>query len=100
MRTSRSRLSRAGRLATVGTVAVLGLVACGGGSGGGDDAGGPGSESAAAPADAPEGAVKIGVLTTCGGPFATFEGQSLSGAKYALIDRPAGRPTAPSRRTR
>ena len=25
------------------------------------------------------------MLTTCGGPFATFEAQSLSGAKYALI---------------
>src|SRR4051812_22129495 len=91
MRTSRSRLSRAGRLATVGTVAVLGLVACGGGSGGSDDAASPGSESAAAPADAPEGAVKIGVLTTCGGPFATFEGQSLSGAKYALIEQAGGK---------
>src|SRR4051794_1652932 len=91
MRNSRSRLNGAGRLAAVTTVAMLGLVACGGGSGGSDDAASPGSESAAAPADAPEGAVKIGVLTTCGGPFATFEGQSLSGAKYALIDQAGGK---------
>ena len=90
MRTSRSRLSRAGRLATVSTIAVLGLVACGG-NGDSNDASSTGSESAAAPADAPEGAVKIGVLTTCGGPFATFEGQSLSGAKYALIDQAGGK---------
>jgi branched-chain amino acid transport system substrate-binding protein len=91
MRNSRSRLSGAGRLAAVSAVAMLGLVACGGGSGGGDDAASSGSESAAAPADAPEGAIQIGVLTTCGGPFATFEGQSLSGAKYALIDKAGGK---------
>lgn len=90
MRTSRSRLSRAGKLATVSTVAVLGLVACGG-NGGNNDTSSTGSESAAAPADAPEGAIKIGVLTTCGGPFATFEGQSFSGAKYALIDQAGGK---------
>jgi branched-chain amino acid transport system substrate-binding protein len=90
MRTSRSRLSRVGRLVTVGTVAVLGLVACGG-NGGGSNAASTGSESAAAPASAPAGAIKIGVLTTCGGPFATFEGQSFSGAKYALIDKAGGK---------
>ncbi len=91
MRNSRSRLSGAGRLAAVTTVAVLGLVACGGGSGGGEDSGSTGPETAAAPADAPEGAIKIGVLTTCGGPFATFEAQSLSGAKYALIKEAGGK---------
>jgi branched-chain amino acid transport system substrate-binding protein len=91
MRNSRSRLSGAGRLAAVTAVAVLGLTACGGGSGGGGDTASPGSESAAAPADAPEGAIKIGVLTTCGGPFATFESQSLSGAKYALIKQAGGK---------
>jgi branched-chain amino acid transport system substrate-binding protein len=91
MRNSRSRLSGAGRLVAVSAVAMLGLVACGGGSGGGDDTSSSGTESAAAPATAPEGAIKIGVLTTCGGPFATFEGQSLSGAKYALIDQAGGK---------
>jgi branched-chain amino acid transport system substrate-binding protein len=29
--------------------------------------------------------IKIGILTTCGGPFATFEAESFGGAKYALI---------------
>ena len=46
------------------------------------------------------GGIKIGVLTTCGGPFATFEAESLSGAKYALVKDAGARPTARSRRTR
>src|SRR5207245_9883821 len=29
--------------------------------------------------------IKIGILTTCGGPFATFEQESFSGAKLALV---------------
>src|SRR5436190_241410 len=29
--------------------------------------------------------IKIGILTTCGGPFAPFEAESYSGAKYALV---------------
>lgn len=40
---------------------------------------GSGSASSAA------GAIKVGVLTTCGGPFAAFEAESFSGAKYALV---------------
>jgi branched-chain amino acid transport system substrate-binding protein len=36
-------------------------------------------------ASAPAGAIKIGILTTCGGPFAAFEAESFSGAKYALV---------------
>jgi branched-chain amino acid transport system substrate-binding protein len=39
------------------------------------------SQSPAAGGDA----IRIGVLTTCGGPFATFEAESFSGAKYALV---------------
>jgi branched-chain amino acid transport system substrate-binding protein len=35
----------------------------------------------AAPVKSP---IKIGILTTCGGPFATFESESFSGAKYGL----------------
>ncbi len=81
MRNSRSRL-RTGRVAAVASAAVLALVACGGG---GSTSSSSSSQTAAAPASAPEGAIKIGVLTTCGGPFATFEAESLSGAKYALI---------------
>jgi branched-chain amino acid transport system substrate-binding protein len=54
----------------------------------------PASESA--PSDsvsAPPGAIKIGVLTTCGGPFASFEAESLSGAKYALTKLAGGKAT-------
>jgi branched-chain amino acid transport system substrate-binding protein len=76
-----------GRAAAVATVAALALVACGNNSGNnsGNNASSGGSNTAAAPASAPAGAIKIGVLTTCGGPFATFEAESFSGAKYALI---------------
>jgi branched-chain amino acid transport system substrate-binding protein len=41
-------------------------------------------------ASAPAGAIKIGILTTCGGPFATFENESFSGAKYALVQDAGG----------
>src|SRR5919112_2880932 len=87
MRNSRSRLSGSGKVVAVISAAMLALVACGGG----DDSAGSSSESAAPAADAPEGAIKIGVLTTCGGPFATFEAQSFSGAKYALIEQAGGK---------
>ena len=87
MRNSRSRLSRPGVVAVL-SVGMLALAACGGGGG---SSSGSSSETAAAPASAPEGAIKIGVLTTCGGPFATFEAESLSGAKYALIKDAGGK---------
>src|SRR5829696_4555305 len=87
MRNSTSRLSRPGLVAVV-SAGMLALAACGGGV---SSSSGSSSESAAAPADAPEGAIQIGVLTTCGGPFATFEAESLSGAKYALIKDAGGK---------
>jgi branched-chain amino acid transport system substrate-binding protein len=87
MRNSTSRLSRPGLVAVV-SAGMLALAACGGGD---SSSSGSSSESAAAPADAPEGAIQIGVLTTCGGPFATFEAESLSGAKYALIKDAGGK---------
>ena len=87
MRNSRSRLDRRGLIAAVGSAAMLMLAACGGG--GASSNGAP--TTAAAAASAPQGAIKIGVLTTCGGPFATFEAQSLSGAKYALIKAAGGK---------
>src|SRR3954466_10250500 len=87
MRNSRNRLAGSGKVAAVIGAAVLALTACGGGGGSSSSS----SETAAAPADAPEGAIKIGVLTTCGGPFATFEAESLSGAKYALIKNAGGK---------
>lgn len=36
-------------------------------------------------------AIKIGIMTTCGGPFAAFEQESFSGAKYALIQNAGGK---------
>jgi branched-chain amino acid transport system substrate-binding protein len=87
MRNSRNRLAGPSKVAAVVGAAVLALTACGGGGG---SSASP-STTAAAPASAPEGAIKIGVLTTCGGPFATFEAESLSGAKYALIKDAGGK---------
>src|SRR4051812_36642681 len=88
MRNSRSRLDRRGAIVAVVSAAMLVLAACGG-SGGSSSS--KSSDTAAAPANAPAGAIKIGVLTTCGGPFATFEAQSFSGAKYALIEKAGGK---------
>ena len=87
MRNSRNRLAGSSKAAAVVGAAMLVLAACSGGGGSSSSS----SETAAAPADAPEGAIQIGVLTTCGGPFATFEAQSFSGAKYALIEQAGGK---------
>jgi branched-chain amino acid transport system substrate-binding protein len=35
--------------------------------------------------------IKVGIMTTCGGPFAAFEQESFSGAKYALIQQAGGK---------
>lgn len=61
------------------TFAVLGV---GSGCADEDSDGGGGEDN---------GPIKVGVLTTCGGPFAVFEAQSLSGAKYALIRSAGGK---------
>ena len=37
------------------------------------------------------GTIKVGILTTCGGPFAAFEQESFSGAKYALVQNAGGK---------
>jgi branched-chain amino acid transport system substrate-binding protein len=88
MRNSRSPVGAGGgRIAVLAGVAMLALAACGGGNSSSSGS----TDTAAAPASAAEGAIKIGVLTTCGGPFATFEAQSLSGAKYALIKDAGGK---------
>jgi branched-chain amino acid transport system substrate-binding protein len=42
------------------------------------------------PSPSPGAPIKIGILTTCGGPFATFEAESFSGAKYALVKHAGG----------
>jgi branched-chain amino acid transport system substrate-binding protein len=89
MRNSSSWRGRSGSAVVVATAAALALAACG--SSGNNSSSSGGSSTAAAPASAPAGAIKIGVLTTCGGPFATFEAESLSGAKYALIKDAGGK---------
>jgi len=89
MRKSTSR-TRLGSVAAVAAAAMLALAGCGG-SNSSSTSSGSGPTKAAPPAKAPAGAIKIGVLTTCGGPFATFEAQSFSGAKYALIEQAGGK---------
>jgi len=83
MRNSSSWRGTRGSAAVVAAAAALALTACGG-NGGSNSASGGSSTAASAPS-APANAIKVGVLTTCGGPFATFEQESFSGAKYALI---------------
>lgn len=79
------------KAAAVVGAAVLALAACSGGSSSSSSSSAP--TSAAAAPSAAAGAVKIGVLTTCGGPFATFEAESFSGAKYALVKDAGGTAT-------
>ena len=62
--------------------ALLALLGAGCADESDDDGGGGGKES---------GPVKVGILTTCGGPFAVFEAQSFSGAKYALVHNAGGK---------
>jgi branched-chain amino acid transport system substrate-binding protein len=61
------------------SAAMLGLVAAACGS----------SPSSSSPAS--NSPIKIGILTTCGGPFASFEQESFSGAKYALVHDAGGK---------
>jgi branched-chain amino acid transport system substrate-binding protein len=78
MRNHRGRRSSAWRvLAVAGALAVVV-------SGCGKSTSNSSNGAATAPSAIP-GAIKIGVLTTCGGPFAAFEAESFSGAKYALV---------------
>jgi branched-chain amino acid transport system substrate-binding protein len=84
----RSRRPSARLLPIVG--AAVALVAAGCGSSGSNTSSAPASSTPANTASAAPGgsggrAIKIGVLTTCGGPFALFEAEAFSGAKYALI---------------
>jgi len=75
--------------------AAVALVAAGCGSSGSNTSSAPASSAPANTAStAPGGsgghAIKIGVLTTCGGPFALFEAEAFSGAKYALVKNAGG----------
>jgi branched-chain amino acid transport system substrate-binding protein len=87
MSNSKSWAGAPGKVAVVVSAAVFALVGCSGGNSGSTGA----SDTAAAPPSAAAGAIKIGVLTTCGGPFATFEAESFSGAKYALVKDAGGK---------
>jgi branched-chain amino acid transport system substrate-binding protein len=49
------------------------------------------SAGRAAGAEAAASPIKVGILTTCGGPFAPFEAESYGGAKYALVKLAHGR---------
>jgi branched-chain amino acid transport system substrate-binding protein len=66
-------------LVAAGALAAAVLAAAGYGKSSG------GSSSAAA------SPIKVGILTTCGGPFAPFELESYSGAKYALVKWAGGK---------
>lgn len=69
------------RLTSLGIVAVVGFAAAACGSSSTSSSGGQAGGST----------IKIGILTTCGGPFAAFEQESFSGAKYALIKNAGGK---------
>src|SRR5918995_830337 len=88
-RSGRSRTRVAGAIAAV----AVALIAAGCGSSEKGDNGKRRTSTSTASAPAPSNgkAIKIGVLTTCGGPFALFEQESLSGAKYALIKYAGGK---------
>lgn len=86
MSTSRRLSSRGWRILTVTGALALALAACSSGdTGSSSSSNDAGSDDSSSASTATGDAIKIGVLTTCGGPFATFEAESFSGAKYALI---------------
>jgi len=94
----RWRHGRRGLTALLAAVSAAALAAgCGNSSN--DNSGGGGSSTSGAGTTAAGGAatttsasttakgkpIKVGILTTCGGPFALFEAEAFSGAKYALV---------------
>src|SRR5690242_1086979 len=87
-----------GRGWTVAAIAALALALAGCGSSNKQGSGtATPAQTSAANSAATEAAgpntLKIGVLTTCGGPFALFEAESFSGAKYALVKDAGGKAT-------
>jgi branched-chain amino acid transport system substrate-binding protein len=93
MQRDRCRRRPRARAAWAVGAALLAVTAagCGGSSSDSGGGGGGGSSTKAKSTPAPGNAIKIGVLTTCGGPFALFEQESLSGAKFALIKDAGGK---------
>lgn len=77
MRNHRGSRRATGRALAVISAMSVALAGCGNST---DSNGSRGAASL------PAGAIKIGILTTCGGPFAAFEAESFSGAKYALVE--------------
>jgi branched-chain amino acid transport system substrate-binding protein len=80
-------------LAVAAALAALALAGCGSSNKSGGSTPTPtNSPAAASGGGAASGkAIKIGVLTTCGGPFALFEAEAFSGAKYALVQDAGGK---------
>src|SRR3954452_1245013 len=80
-------------LAAAAALAALALAGCGSSNKSGGSTPTPTSTPAAASGGGAAGgkALKIGVLTTCGGPFALFEAEAFSGAKYALVQDAGGK---------
>jgi branched-chain amino acid transport system substrate-binding protein len=79
-------------LAVAAALAALALAGCGSSNKSGGSTPTPTNTPAAASGGAASGkAIKIGVLTTCGGPFALFEAEAFSGAKYALVQDAGGK---------
>jgi branched-chain amino acid transport system substrate-binding protein len=87
-----------GRIAVSAIAAVAALLVAGCGSKSSSSSSSAPAQTTAAAAPAPgssnsANAIKIGVLATCGGPFALFEAEAFSGAKYALIKGAGGKAT-------
>lgn len=91
----RSRRHPATALAAVAAVAALATAGCGTTKSTSSASNAPApttaSKGAAAGSSHSANAIKIGVLTTCGGAFALFENEAFSGAKYALIQAAGGK---------
>jgi branched-chain amino acid transport system substrate-binding protein len=105
MADAKPRLGRAparAALIALASVGALLAAACGGSSNKDSSAtsssAATGTSSTSTGASAASGGgsgIKIGVLTTCGGPFALFEAEAFSGAKYALVKEAGGRSAGP-----
>src|SRR5947208_1671145 len=80
-------------LLVVAAIVALAVAGCGSSSSSTNSAPGPttAATTAAAGSSTSANAIKIGVLTTCGGPFALFENEAFSGAKYALVKEAGGK---------
>src|SRR2546421_8072725 len=91
----RQGLGRLG-LALMAAGVALAAAGCGSSSSGSSSSAPAQTKASSAPAPGSSNssnAIRIGVLATCGGPFALFEAEAFSGAKYALINSAGGTPT-------